>query len=46
VGAGEADRRLPALRAAIVAAFPDLREARFSLLDEGWDHRAVDVDDG
>lgn len=36
---------LPALREAIAASHPELREARFSLLTEGWDCVAVDVDD-
>lgn len=36
---------LPALQRAVVASYPELRDARFSLLTEGWDSVAVDVDD-
>lgn len=36
---------LDALRAAILAAFPDLAGARFTLLADGWESQAVDVDD-
>lgn len=36
---------LSALREAITASHPELRDARFSLLTEGWDSVAVDVDD-
>jgi hypothetical protein len=39
------ERRLEALRAVVVDRFPELAAARFTLLTEGWDHRAVDVDD-
>ena len=36
---------LEPLRAIIIAAFPQLAASRFSLLAEGWDSLAVDVDD-
>lgn len=36
---------LDALKAIIVDRFPDLAEGRFTLLAEGWDSVAVDVDD-
>ena len=36
---------LGALKDIIVAHFPDLAEGRFTLLSEGWDSVAVDVDD-
>jgi aminoglycoside phosphotransferase (APT) family kinase protein len=36
---------LAPLQAIITAAFPDLAGSRFSLLTEGWDSVAVDVDD-
>lgn len=36
---------LAPLRAAIVAAFPELAFARLTLCDAGWDSVAVDVDD-
>lgn len=36
---------LARLRAIITDAFPDLAGARFTLLTEGWDSVAVDVDD-
>nr|WP_295883217.1 aminoglycoside phosphotransferase family protein [uncultured Devosia sp.] len=36
---------LGALKDIIIARFPDLAEARFTLLSEGWDSVAVDVDD-
>lgn len=36
---------LDALRAVIVARFPELSGGRFTLLAEGWDSVAVDVDD-
>ncbi|MDO9499976.1 phosphotransferase family protein [Falsiroseomonas sp.] len=36
---------LDALRAAILALFPDLSGARFTLLADGWESQAVDVDD-
>lgn len=37
--------QLETLRAAIIGRFPELAGARFSLLTEGWDCVAVDVDD-
>ncbi|WP_439598691.1 phosphotransferase family protein [Falsiroseomonas sp.] len=40
-----AEAGLTALRAAILAAFPDLADARFTLLTDGWESQAVDVDD-
>ncbi|MEO5807138.1 aminoglycoside phosphotransferase family protein [Devosia sp.] len=36
---------LETLRAAIVARFPELADAHFSLLTEGWDSIGVDIDD-
>lgn len=36
---------LEQLRDIIVAAYPETRDGRFSLLNEGWDSVAVDVDD-
>lgn len=36
---------LDALRAVIVERFPELAEGQFTLLAEGWDSVAVDVDD-
>ncbi|MDB5537039.1 MAG: aminoglycoside resistance protein, partial [Devosia sp.] len=36
---------LDQFRSIIVAAFPELESGRFSLLTEGWDSVAVDVDD-
>ncbi len=36
---------LGSLKHVIVDRFPDLAEARFTLLSEGWDSVAVDVDD-
>ncbi len=37
--------RMEALRATILATFPDLADARFTLLTDGWESQAVDVDD-
>lgn len=39
----EAD--LAPLREVVVAAFPELRAARFTLFNAGWDSSAIDVDD-
>ncbi|MBU8541212.1 phosphotransferase family protein [Falsiroseomonas tokyonensis] len=36
---------LEALRATILAAFPNLSDARFVLIADGWESQAVDVDD-
>jgi hypothetical protein len=41
----EQDSNLAALRGVIVAAFPELELARFTLHAAGWDSFAVDVDD-
>lgn len=39
------ETELDTLKAVIVARFPDLAGSRFSLLTQGWDSIAVDVDD-
>ena len=39
-----AEAALEALRAAILATFPELAGARFTLLTDGWESQAVDVD--
>ncbi|WP_379067695.1 phosphotransferase family protein [Mesorhizobium sp. UC22_110] len=39
------ETELDALKAIILARFPDLTASRFSLLTQGWDSIAVDVDD-
>lgn len=39
------ETELDALKAIIIARFPDLAASRFSLLTQGWDSIAVDVDD-
>ncbi|BCW87321.1 hypothetical protein sos41_04500 [Alphaproteobacteria bacterium SO-S41] len=39
------DIALEALTPVILTAFPELAGSRFSLLNEGWDSAAVDVDD-
>lgn len=39
------EAELDALKAIIIGRFPDLTGSRFSLLTQGWDSIAVDVDD-
>ncbi|WP_448112455.1 phosphotransferase family protein [Mesorhizobium amorphae] len=39
------EAELDALKAIIIGQFPDLTASRFSLLTQGWDSIAVDVDD-
>lgn len=36
---------MDSIRAAIIAAFPDLADASFKVLEPGWDSTAVDIDD-
>lgn len=41
----KAPHSLAQMRAAIIAAFPELEGSRFERLQRGWDSQAVDVDD-